>query len=111
MKSPAKKAFDFLIAPFHNTFDRLNGKAVKVKRAPEPTGILWENIGYTSKEKFKKRIITNSSAVLLILVSFVLITIVCWAQVIDFFWALNKLFRFMHLICLVNIKTLFVYCL
>lgn len=76
-----RKTFDYFISLFWTNSERINEKKVRAKRAPEPTDILWENVGYTPREKFMKRIITNSVTAVLIIFSFVLIGAVNYAQV------------------------------
>lgn len=76
---------------FFKTFRRnLKGVANKVQfpgsvnvlasRAPEPTDVLWENMGYTQKEKSRKKLITTLAAVIIIAAAFLLIVGMTWAQ-------------------------------
>jgi hypothetical protein len=46
------------------------GNNLQVDRAPEPTDIIWENCGFTRKEKFTKRAL--SGVVTLVLMIFAL---------------------------------------
>jgi len=49
-------------------------------RAPEPTDILWENMGYTQKEKRQKKLITTLAAAIIIAAAFLLIVGMTWGQ-------------------------------
>ena len=40
------------------------GKIISVKRAPEPTDVIWENLGYTSLYRFKALLKTNLGALI-----------------------------------------------
>lgn len=57
-----------------------NGKTVFIERAPEPTDILWENLGHSPWEKFKMRSITKLWAAFIIIITFVVIVVINWAQ-------------------------------
>ena len=57
-----------------------NGKRVYIERAPEPTDILWENLGCSPWEKFRKRSMTKVIAAGMILTTFGLIAAINWGQ-------------------------------
>ena len=40
------------------------GKIISVKRAPEPTDVIWENLGYSSSYRFKALLKTNLGALI-----------------------------------------------
>lgn len=56
------------------------GVTVEVKRAPEPTDILWQNLGVSAREKKIKSAITNFASAVLILITFGLIILINWGQ-------------------------------
>jgi len=80
LKGFIRKRFDRIFSVFLTRFDKLAGKVVVVKRAPEPTDILWENLGYTSLERLKKRLVSNFAMLVLIAIGFALVMLVNWAQ-------------------------------
>ena len=80
LKGFIRKRFDKLFSIFISRFDKLAGKVVVVKRAPEPTDILWENLGYTSLERLKKRLVSNLVMVILIAIGFSIVMLINWAQ-------------------------------
>ena len=80
LKGFIRKRFDRLFSVFLTRFDKLAGKVVVVKRAPEPTDILWENLGYTSMERLKKRLVSNFAMLILIGIGFVIVMLINWAQ-------------------------------
>ena len=53
---------------------------IKVKRAPEPNDILWQNMGVSWWERFKKKIITTISTFFTLICSFCLILGVTFIQ-------------------------------
>jgi len=62
------------------SYKKLNGYFVHIERAPEPTDILWENLGYKPIQKLKKRMRTRIVALILITISFVLNVAIIYAQ-------------------------------
>ena len=49
--------------PFHNDDDEyrlmeFEGKTLYVSRAPEPNDIFWENLGFSHRYRFKKKVVT-----------------------------------------------------
>ena len=72
-KTSSKKKMKFIPGLLLNTYHRLHGQKIKLKRAPEPSDVLWENLGYSNREKLKRKIITFSMAALLITASFLII--------------------------------------
>jgi len=56
------------------------GQEVIVKRAPEPTDIMWKNLQYGDEQKTKIRWMTYGITALIIVVSFGIILLVNWAQ-------------------------------
>eukprot|EP00743_Colponemidia_sp_Colp-15_P002280 GILK01002471.1.p1 GENE.GILK01002471.1~~GILK01002471.1.p1 ORF type:complete len:780 (-),score=110.70 GILK01002471.1:227-2566(-) len=52
---------------------RFGRTALRVDPAPEPGNILWANLEVTSKERFKRKLFTNTFTVLLLVISFGLI--------------------------------------
>lgn len=66
---------------FHSESPYLfQNRLIKVKRAPEPNDILWQNMGVTWWERFQKKIITTISTFFTLLFSFCLILGVTYAQ-------------------------------
>jgi hypothetical protein len=65
---------------FVSTFRDLKGRSIKAKRAPEPTDILWENLGYTTKEKTKRRSMTTLLTFIAVCISLGIILLVNWSQ-------------------------------
>ena len=59
---------------------------IKALRAPEPSDILWENMGYTEKEKRRKKLLTSLVAAVLIVACFALIVGITWVQVYFFYY-------------------------
>lgn len=49
---------------------KYRGSPVLVSRAPEPTDILWENVGYSFFEKFKSRFATTLLTFFIIAIGF-----------------------------------------
>jgi len=62
-----------------NTFD-MKGNKITVRDAPEPTDVLWKNLGYTNKEKRRSRVITNLATLLILAIGFILIMLISWAE-------------------------------
>jgi len=60
--------------------DNLCGKKVKVKRAPEPSDVLWENLGFSANQKLKRKIFTTIMAGILVTLSFGIIIAISWSQ-------------------------------
>lgn len=71
---------DYVTAWFGTTSEVFHGKEVFIERAPEPTDFLWENLAFSSWERFKKRSVTKLFTLLLIVVSFGLIILINWGQ-------------------------------
>jgi hypothetical protein len=69
--------------PFLKKKYQLRGKTLKAKRAPDPTQIIWENVGVNVKDKLKVRAISLCATVVLLAVGFGLIIFLYWAQVIN----------------------------
>jgi len=80
LKGFIRKRFDKIFSIFISRFDKLAGKVVVVKRAPEPTDILWENLGFTSLERLKKRLVSNLVMLILIAIGFSIVMMINWAQ-------------------------------
>lgn len=59
---------------------RLEGKKIKVRRAPEPTDVIWPNICYTKWQKFKSRVITSFLTLFLVCCGFGLIVLISYGQ-------------------------------
>ena len=70
-----------LIETIANTSHTFRGSRVTVRRAPEPTDVLWPNLGYGKQERQRTRIFTNSITLFMIILSFGLIILINWAQV------------------------------
>jgi hypothetical protein len=49
---------------------KFKGRNLDIERAPEPTDVLWENCGFTSKEKSLQRLKSGSITFLLMVVVF-----------------------------------------
>jgi len=74
------KGIRFMKRVLKKQSDRLNGQKIKLKRAPEPTDVLWENLGFTSSQKLKRKIFTTIMAAVLVILSFALIIAISWSQ-------------------------------
>jgi len=74
------KVFGVLLSPLVKAPNNFNGKKVKVKRAPEPTDILWENLEFTRQQRSRSQLFTNFITCVLILLSFGLILLINWGQ-------------------------------
>jgi len=57
------------------------GRLIRVRRAPEPTDVIWANMSHTFWTKLKSRIFTTIVAFILIIISFGLIVLINWGQV------------------------------
>lgn len=75
------KHFHKLANMVMETNSQLNGNVIKVKRAPEPSDILWENLGYAKSQKFKRHIMTNVMTAILVIISFLIIVALSWYEV------------------------------
>ena len=58
----------------------MKGNKINLRKAPEPTDVLWKNLGYTNKEKRRSRVITNLSTLLILSGGFALIMLINWAE-------------------------------
>jgi len=54
-----QKMLGTFVSTFITTTNTFHGKQIDVFRAPEPTDIMWENLGYTYQEGAVKRLYTN----------------------------------------------------
>ena len=70
----------YRINPWIDQKNKLKGEKIKIVRAPEPSDILWGNLGYSTFEKFKYRAITIFVSTLVLVIGFVLIFLVYDAQ-------------------------------
>lgn len=73
------------------TNEQYNGAVVQVKRAPEPTDVLWENLASTPKDRFIIQIFTNTFTMVLVVLCFGLILLINWGQVNIFLIFLEKI--------------------
>lgn len=76
----ALKYLNFLRGCFTGTKERIRGKVVEVSEPPEPSDILWENLGTPFGIKLKRRILTFFLTVFLLAFSFVTILGLKYAQ-------------------------------
>ncbi len=67
--------------PFIRRRYMLNGKRIKVSPAPEPTQIIWQNVGVDLKDKLKVRALSLFATIMLLGGAFGLIILLYWAQV------------------------------
>jgi len=58
----------------------MKGNLINLKKAPEPSDVLWENIGYNTQQKRKSRIMTNLSTLLILAIGLVLIMLINWGE-------------------------------
>lgn len=65
---------------FYSSKQFLKGKFISIDRAPEPTDVVWENLGY-SRMKWKRRILSDLLTISLIVLSFGLLFCLTLAQV------------------------------
>ena len=59
--------------PIGDNVLKLDGKQIRVQRAPEPSDVIWENCGVLTSTKFKNRILTILGTILILAASFVFI--------------------------------------
>jgi len=59
---------------------KLKNQRIKVKRASEPSDVLWENLGVSKREKFKRKAFTTVIAAILIILSFAIVISISWLQ-------------------------------
>lgn len=87
---------DFLVKEFHKGLDmgwfkkltqnlykstkHFYGKKVNIRRAPEPTDIIWENHGYDPIRNLKRRITSELGAAALVGAGFICIVMISWGQ-------------------------------
>ena len=57
-----------------------HGHKVNIKRAPEPTDVIWENQGYDPNKKLRRRIISEVSSVLLITICFIIVAFISYGS-------------------------------
>lgn len=69
----AIKYVNFLRGCFTGTKERIRGRVVSVSEPPEPSDILWENLGTPFGIKIKRRLFTGFLTVILLLFSFAII--------------------------------------
>lgn len=62
-----------LICPCFGSKRILDGSRVKIRRAPEPTDVIWENICYSKCNKVTSRLITSVITALLVGAGFAVI--------------------------------------
>lgn len=55
----------------HQNSFYLNGKRIKMKQAPEPSDIYWENLATTTKQTVEKTIITFMITIICLIISFI----------------------------------------
>jgi len=65
-----------------STNEQYKGISVRVVRAPEPTDLLWENLHSTPTERVVNQTVTNSLTLILVALSFGLILLINWGQVL-----------------------------
>ena len=79
LQSHFRKSFMYKIATYCNIFFGLtlledkyayNGHFIKVTKAPEPSDIKWENLGFQSRVKTTRRIMTGVVVVVLLILGF-----------------------------------------
>ena len=70
-----------IATPFLRSKYRLKGYRVTVKRAPEPTDIMWENLGASISVKVLHRALTIFTTVICAAFGFGLIILINWVQV------------------------------
>jgi hypothetical protein len=66
----AMNYINFLKNCFTGTKERIKGKVVRVAEPPEPSDIIWENLGTPLKAKFKRRVLASFLSFFLLAVSF-----------------------------------------
>jgi len=59
---------------------KFHDRTVEVKRAPEPTDILWNNLNVSNQKRFKARIISFMITCVIIVICFALIIGINWIQ-------------------------------
>ena len=60
---------------------QIEGKKISLRRAPEPTDVIWLNICYTKFQKYISRIITSIITLILIAGGFAVIVGISYGQV------------------------------
>lgn len=79
-KSASKEKVKYFAKLVSRTKCKLGGQRIKIKRASEPSDVLWENLGISKREKFKRKAFTTIIAVLLIIISFAMVISISWLQ-------------------------------
>lgn len=59
----------------------LNGNRIKVSNAPEPTQVIWENVGEKAERRLKLRILSYVLTFFLIGLCFMIVFFIQWGQV------------------------------
>ena len=62
--------------------DHFKGSRILLRRAPEPTDILWENLGSSVLEKLTKRLLIGLVTILLVAGGFAFVVAFSWAQIL-----------------------------
>ena len=65
----------------HDNIIELDNQILAFEEAKDPNDILWENLGYSQKEKLKKRIATLMASFLLLAFCFALILLISYGKV------------------------------
>jgi hypothetical protein len=77
-----REKFEHFFSLFINTYDRIAGKKITVKRAPEPTDILWENLHSTFGERLKRKIFVGFITATLVIIGLCIVVLINWLQVL-----------------------------
>jgi hypothetical protein len=67
--------------PIFKKHFQLHGQTIKSSLAPDPTQIIWENVGVNIRDKLRVRAISLCATFILLSVGFGLIIFLYWAQV------------------------------
>ena len=80
LKPRGVMSFIKMLNPFSKQLVCMNGHKINIKSAPEPGDVQWQNLGCTSKNKRRSRVITTISTLLILFLGFLLILLIYWIQ-------------------------------
>ena len=81
LKSQQRKTLGSRFTLFSRQLIDMKGNMINVKKAPEPSDVLWKNLGYNNQQKRKSRIMTFLSTLFILAIGFALIILINWAEI------------------------------
>jgi len=75
-----QKKYTHIIRKIREHLDRQKGE-VLIRRACEPTDVMWENLSYTPLEKLKKRLLTAATIFFLVFLAFIAEVLISYWQI------------------------------